>query len=155
MKDRMKDRILNLRPPRIAMALVALTGLIYGAFPVIRFSLWDSVWCALVAFLLGFVVMMWGWLEFQRKHNPICPTATPVTLIDSGPFRLSRNPMYLGMLLMLMSPAIGLGAPLFLLPPMLFYGVMDFVFIPHEEEVMRGLFRQDFTDYANSTRRWL
>jgi protein-S-isoprenylcysteine O-methyltransferase Ste14 len=155
MKDRMKDRMLNLRPPRIAMSLMALTCLIYGVFPTARLSLWNSLWCGLAAFFLGFVVMMWGWLEFQRKHNPICPKATPLSFINSGPFRLSRNPMYLGMLIMLMSPAIGLGSPLFLLPSMLFYGVIDFVFIPREEKVMRELFKEDFTDYVDSVRRWL
>jgi len=148
--------IVEIRPPRIAMSLVGVAGLIYALFPVVRTSFGSfSIWCGLGVFLPGTAVMLWAWTEFQKRENPICPTQTPVALIRSGPFRFTRNPMYLGMLLMLLSPAIALGSPLFLFPPIVFFGVINFVFIPFEEKVLHGSFGEAFTNYAGRVRRWI
>jgi protein-S-isoprenylcysteine O-methyltransferase Ste14 len=150
-----KEKIVKLRPPRIAISLVGVAGIIYGLFPAVRSSVWRCLWCGFGFLLLGTVVMLWAWAEFQRKDNPICPADTPVTLIRSGPFRFSRNPMYLGMLLMLLSPAVGLGSPLFLFPPLVFFGVINFIFIPYEEKTLDTSFKEAFSSYTRSVRRWL
>jgi len=117
--------------------------------------LWKNLWCGFVVLLAGFAVMIRAWAEFEKKHNPISPTATPATLIRSGPFRFSRNPMYLGMLLMVFSPVIALGSPLFLFPPVVFFWVINFAFIPCEEKILEHSFKEAFTDYHGSVRKWV
>ncbi|HYA42250.1 MAG TPA: methyltransferase [Syntrophobacteraceae bacterium] len=151
----MNQRITRLRPPRVAICLLGVAGLIYGFFPAVRASFWICLWCGLSVFVPGAAVMVWAWAEFEKKDNPILPTDTPVVLICSGPFRFSRNPMYLGMLLMLLSPAIGLGAPLFLFPPVVFFVVINFVFIPYEEKILGDSFNGAFANYTCSVRRWV
>lgn len=150
-----KEKVVKIRPPRIAVSLMGVAGIIYGFFPAMRSSFWRCLWGGFGVLLLGTAVMLWAWAEFQGKDNPIRPTDTPVTLIRSGPFRFSRNPMYLGMLLMLLSPLAALGSPLFLFPPLVFFGVIDFVFIPYEEKTLEALFKEAFSSYSGSVRRWL
>jgi protein-S-isoprenylcysteine O-methyltransferase Ste14 len=152
---KIRERIVEYRPPRIAMFLIVVAGLIYGLFPAVRMSLWKNLWCGFAVFFTGFAFMIWAWVEFQKRHNPICPTATPVALIRCGPFRFSRNPMYFGMLLMLVSPLIAFGSPLFLFPPLMFFAVINFAFIPWEEKMLEHSFREAFANYRCSVRRWI
>ena len=56
---------------------------------------------------------------------------------------------------MLLSPWIAFGSPLFLFPPVLFFGVINFVFIPCEEKMLGDSFREAFADYLCSVGRWL
>ena len=151
----MKDIILRFRPPRIAICLMAFAGLLYWFVPVLRRSFFSCPGCAVVALIAGFGVMMWAWNDFRREKNPICPTETAVTLIRSGPFRFSRNPMYLGMELMLLMPFLWSGAIFFLLPAALFFGIIHLVFIPYEEERMKQTFKGDYGTYRARVRRWL
>lgn len=150
-----KDTILKLRPPRIAMSLMAVAGLFYWLVPVARLSLFSCPGCGLVALGSGFGVMMWAWGMFQREKNPICPTATARTLIRSGPFRFTRNPMYLGMILMLLWPFLWTGCPVFLFPPTAFFGIIHNFFIPYEENSLGHSFSEDYAAYKGMVRRWI
>ncbi len=151
----LKEKMITLRPPRIAMALMVLNGLLYALAPALRLRFWSRPWWGAGACLLGVAIMLWGWSEFRRKDNPICPTATAVALIRSGPFRFSRNPMYLGVSLILLSPAMGMGSPLFLLSPLAFLAICNFVFVPYEEKRLANIFGKPFLDYLAAVRRWL
>ena len=151
----MKDAIVRLKPPRIAIFLMAAASLLYWFGPVVRLWPFSCPGFGVAASIAGFGVMMWAWNEFRRQKNPVHPTATAVTLVRSGPFRFSRNPMYLGMELMLLAPFLCSGSLFFFLPPAFFFGIIHLIFIPYEEERMEHTFKEDYDVYRAQVRKWL
>jgi protein-S-isoprenylcysteine O-methyltransferase Ste14 len=108
-----------------------------------------------VAFLLGFCVMIWAWWLFRRAGTPIRPTVQAVSLVTSGPFRLSRNPMYLGIVVMLLGVALLVGSWPMLIPPLGFFVLMSQVFIPLEEQRLRQVFGEAYDSDTRRVRRWI
>ena len=76
-------------------------------------------------------------------------------LVTSGVYRITRNPMYLGMLLVLAGWAVWLGNAAALIGLPLFVGVLNLLQIAPEERVLRGRFGDAFTRYAARVRRWI
>ena len=77
------------------------------------------------------------------------------TLVTSGPNRITRNPMYLGMAGILVAHAVHLRRPVALLPTVLFVAVIDRFQIPVEEARLRERFGDGYEAYARRTRRWI
>lgn len=148
-------RMLRYKPPRIAMTLllfaVALQLLTPAAWAAVPSSLAGG---ALIA-ALGFGIMLRAWWLFREHQTAICPTAETTMLITRDVFRLTRNPMYLGIVLMLLGIAIVTGGVLFYAASLAFYLVIDYVFCPYEEAKLAHTFGNTFTRYRNSVRRWL
>ena len=106
---------------------------------------------------MGIAIILAAILNFRRLHttvNPLQPSMAS-SLATSGIFRLSRNPMYLGMLLILMAVSLASGAVagLFLLPAFIAY-ILFFQILP-EEQAMRELFSDQYADYCKKVRRWI
>jgi protein-S-isoprenylcysteine O-methyltransferase Ste14 len=144
-----------MRPPRIAMGLLFLTMGLWHFSPQntvlhLHYKLIGSI-----CIIGGFVVMMWGWLLFRKVKTAICPTGIPSALVAAGVFKISRNPMYLGMLMMLMGSAFLMGTIPSLFAPIAFFLIIDKVFIPYEEKKLVEVFGEDYSDYAKKTRRWI
>jgi protein-S-isoprenylcysteine O-methyltransferase Ste14 len=92
---------------------------------------------------------------FRKTRTTIVPHDTPSTLVTSGPYRFTRNPMYVGLTLQYLGVA---GAsleiwPAILLPLMLAY--INFVIIPVEEQNLRGVFGDAYAEYGARVGRWL
>jgi protein-S-isoprenylcysteine O-methyltransferase Ste14 len=103
-------KMLSYRPPRIALAYLAVAaGLHYLSPPGTVLHLSYRL-LAVVFGLAGFGIMMWAWVLFQRKKTVVCPTGQATTMIQSGPYRFTRNPMYLGMVFMLCGAGFLLGS---------------------------------------------
>lgn len=148
-------RALAVPPPLIALALA-------GAALAGHYALWgaSAPWGragaagALLA-AAAWVGELWAVALLRAAGTPMRPTAMPVQLIEEGPYRFSRNPMYLGLALMLLGAALGLGVPLLALSATAFVAIVNAVHIPHEEAQMTRRFGGWYRDYAATTRRWL
>ena len=114
--------------------------------------LWPLIFLA-----LGIAIAVSGVREFARHNttiNPLNPNQSS-SVVNSGIFRLSRNPMYLGMLLVLIAWAdyldnlLGFSGAVFF---MLY--ITRFQILP-EERILLDNFGEDFQTYLNSVRRWL
>jgi protein-S-isoprenylcysteine O-methyltransferase Ste14 len=95
--------------------------------------------------------------EFARARttvNPLAP-ARASRLVTGGVFAHTRNPMYLGMLLVLAGWGVWLGNALAWLGLPLFVGLLNALQIGPEERAMRQRFGADFDRYAAQVRRWL
>lgn len=109
----------------------------------------------LVFMLAGFILIIWAAIWFRREQTPIHPGHAPSALIQSGPFRFSRNPIYLGMAVIFCGFVVWTGQPLgFLLVPF-FIGTITNRFIRHEEQRLRDAFGDEAERYLSQTRRWL
>jgi len=106
---------------------------------------------------VGIFFILAGVYEFQKAKttlNPTTPAATS-SVVASGIYRVSRNPMYVGFLLVLTGWAIFLSHPLpFLLLPA-FVAYMNRFQISPEERVLSAKFGDEYDTYKQSVRRWL
>ncbi|MBI5107312.1 MAG: isoprenylcysteine carboxylmethyltransferase family protein [Rhodocyclales bacterium] len=111
---------------------------------------------ALVASLGAGLVLVAG-LGFRRAGTTVNPTRPQATtaVVDSGIYRLSRNPMYVGFLLMLAGWAVFLAhaLPWLFLPA--YVGYMNRFQIAPEERMLAAKFGYDYEAYRRSVRRWL
>ena len=152
-------RTLDLKIPPVALTLLFGTAMWLVSVSVSSLDLavpWRTT-VALLCFLAGFAVALAGVFEFRRAKttvNPLTPQAASA-MVTSGIYRLSRNPMYLGLLFMLIGWAIWLSHLLaFALCP-LFILYMNRFQIEPEERALTAKFGKEFRDYTRSVRRWL
>ena len=147
--------LLTVKPPRIAFALVAIAAVAAWLLPAQPKLFNAPLIVAMVLAAAGFLVMMAGWWQFRDREVLICPTEPTRVLITDGVYRFTRNPMYLGMLLMLVGLATWAGDLSFYIAAALFFLVMDRVFCPYEEEKLHRSFGSAYLDYRLRVRRWL
>ena len=102
------------------------------------------------------VILSSGW-RFKKAKTTVDPTTPEKTtsLITSGIYRYSRNPMYLGLLGLLIAEVLLLGNLLSLVLLPLYIMTMNKCFIKPEEVALEILFEQSFIDYKQKVRRWL
>jgi protein-S-isoprenylcysteine O-methyltransferase Ste14 len=109
----------------------------------------------MIVAVMGLGFIFWSAAWFWRKKTTIEPHHTPGTLIVEGPYRLSRNPIYLGMVLILSGQVIWFGAlsPAILIP--IFLLVLSRRFVLPEEAALIEAFGDEARAYLSATRRWL
>jgi len=100
------------------------------------------------------VIAIYAFFKAKTTVNPLQPEKAN-TLVISGLYQFSRNPMYLGMLLILIGWAIYLSNPLNLLLLCMFVLTINTLQIIPEEKVLEIRFGQQYSDYKNRVRRWI
>jgi protein-S-isoprenylcysteine O-methyltransferase Ste14 len=113
-------------------------------------------WRAGIAFVVvGSLVAFPALYLFRKSSTTTVPFETPAQFVTSGPFRISRNPMYVGLALIYLgvSGTQGQVWPLLLLPIVLVY--LDRVVIPVEERHLLQVFGEAYGQYRGRVRRWL
>ena len=104
----------------------------------------------------GAALSGWARLTFKRVDAEIYPwSPTHSSFVTSGPFRISRNPMYLGILVIGVGAALVAGTWLMWLVPVLLFVLDNFVIIPFEERSMEQTFGDTFRAYRGRVRRCL
>ena len=102
----------------------------------------------------GVVMMVAGARRFKTADTAINPFDRPSTLVTGGVFRVSRNPMYLAMVVILIGAALAWGTLTpFFVPPVLAW-LISRKFIVMEEAKMSQLFGDDYDEYRRRVRRW-
>jgi protein-S-isoprenylcysteine O-methyltransferase Ste14 len=99
--------------------------------------------------------MIWAARQFKVVSTEINPFGTPSSLVRGGPFRYSRNPMYLAMLLILLGAAVAWGTLSPIIFPPLFGWLLTVRFIAMEEVKMLRIFGAEYEGYRSQVRRWL
>ena len=145
-------------PPPIVMTLTAAAmWLVAYAIPTVTAS-WPLQWLiALVLAITGIGLAIQGARSFRRASttvNPLKPETTS-NLVTSGIYRFTRNPMYLGMSILLTGWAVFLGNLVALLGVPVFMLYIGRFQIAPEERVLAKLFGKEFSDYQQQVRRWL
>lgn len=112
---------------------------------------------ALVLVALGVACSLAGVIAFRRARTTVNPTTPDAasSLVCTGFHRLTRNPMYLGLLLVLCGWAILLSSPWSLLGAAAFVLYMNAFQIAPEERALARIFGSAFAAYTTSVRRWL
>ena len=147
------SRIIEVRPPRIAQLLVLIAFVTHWFFPVSA-RLYSNATLGVIGIVGGLSLMLVAWRQFKKRDTAVCPTDTPSSLVTDGVFRVSRNPMYLGILITLVGFALIAGSIPFYLAVIAWFVVMDRAFCPYEEEKLTDLFADRYVDYCDRVRRW-
>jgi len=149
------------RPKRIvippiwfALGLTAIF-LLDRFFPPSNFSGPVAVGLGAVLILLGLASAISAAGLFRKADTGIVPFSEATTLVTSGAFRFSRNPMYLGMVFVLLGTALIVGSVAGLLVAPIFMLIIQYRFILDEERMMRDVFGKEFEEYRRRVRRWL
>ncbi len=109
-----------------------------------------------VLIVVGVVFSLWAAVTFRMHRAQIKPTSDAhSTLVASGPFLVSRNPMYLGTLVAGIGAALVAGTWLMWAVPAALFVLDHFVIIPFEERSMEHTFGATFDAYKNRVRRWV
>ena len=105
--------------------------------------------------LFGLGIAGRGSRHFARVKTNINTFKNPDTLVTDGLFRYSRNPMYLGFLLLLLGAAIAFNTLYGLALPLAFFLAAQFWYIPFEEKRVKRIFGAAYDAYRLRTRRWI
>jgi protein-S-isoprenylcysteine O-methyltransferase Ste14 len=145
----------GLRPPVVAVLLFAAAwGLeaLAGAGPVVPLP-WR--WAGLLPFGAGLALAVTALLHFHARRTTHDPFGTPTSLVTTGPYRRSRNPMYVGLLVASAGAGVLRGTvPFLAVAPALFL-VLRTQQVPWEEARMERLFGEAYLAWKARTRRWL
>ena len=108
-----------------------------------------------VPLCVGLAFAIWGSRKFDQVGTTVKTFDQPDRLVTDGLFRVSRNPMYLGMALVLLGIACLFGGLVPFLVLILFMGWVHRQFIRHEEAMLFTQFGQDWLEYKARVRRWI
>ena len=144
-------------PPPLVGLLVATT--MWGIARVLPgiLAVQDPEFAAAVVALIGISFDIAGIVSFYRAKttiNPLRPDKA-TSLVSTGVYRVTRNPMYVGMLFLLIAWAIYLVSIWSLLGPLAFVLYMNRFQIGPEEKALETLFGDEFAEYGKRVRRWL
>jgi len=148
----------NRVPPPLWMVLTgALMWLVDRVTPAFHFSVPYLVETRTLVTLVGVAFVVVAIIQFAKLKttvNPLEPHKS-TSLSTDGVYRITRNPMYLGLAIMLLGWGIHLGNPLNLLCITGFMVLITKWQIKPEEAALRDLFGKEFDDYCRRVRRWI
>lgn len=141
-------------PPVLLLVFLILMVVTHLAWPVFRIAAgWR--WLGVGFLAAGVLINFWADREFRRAGTAVKPTEPSTSLVLRGPFSFSRNPMYLGLVAILVGAALMLGSALPWLFVPVFIWLVTSRFIVPEERKMQREFGQHYIDYKDQVRRWL
>ncbi len=149
------SRMLAYKPPRIAMSLLAIGALTQFALPIDWPELTRLLIPGITVAVLGFCIMIRAWWLFRQHETAICPTAKTTVFITQDIYGLTRNPMYLGMVFILLGVALGAGSLLLYFVAGVYALILNHVFCRYEERKLLHQFGRAYADYAAQVRRWV
>jgi protein-S-isoprenylcysteine O-methyltransferase Ste14 len=142
-------------PPAWMAVSVLLMGALHYYFPVWQMLHDQQRFLGFLPIVISLVLTGAAAKTLARGGTTISPSGQPTALIDTGIFGVTRNPMYLGMALLLAGIALFFGS---LMP---FFAVLFFVvivqqrFIRREEQRLQEAFGETFIDYCQRVNRWI
>ena len=145
-------------PPVIQILATGMAS--WGAaalLPALSYELAGVPVVARIFFIAGIACVLpslWAFFQAKTTVNPVEPDQA-TSLVTTGMYSISRNPMYLGFLLILTGWALELQNAAALLPVPLFVWIMTILQIRPEEEALEELFGEDYNSYRKRVRRWI
>jgi protein-S-isoprenylcysteine O-methyltransferase Ste14 len=113
-------------------------------------------WIGIVPFALGIALYFWcaGEFTFRGGGTP-APIDPPKALVIKGPYRWTRNPMYVAVLSTILGEAIFFQSALLAIYALLLFGTFHLFIIAYEEPTLQRLFGPAYAEYRHSVPRWL
>lgn len=142
--------------PPLLYGVAFLTALaLHWLWPVSILSHPATLWVGVAVLVLGVALGLWGSVSLRRAGTNISPSQPTIAIVASGPFRLSRNPLYVGLSLDLLGLSLifnTLWGVVALVPAAV---VMHFGIILREERYLEAKFGESYEQYCSVVRRYL
>ncbi|MFZ2236552.1 MAG: isoprenylcysteine carboxylmethyltransferase family protein [Dokdonella sp.] len=141
----------------IALLCAVLAWLLARSTPAFAFALPARILIAIVLALAGVSLALSGMAAFRKADTTVNPRSPDQasSIVRNGPFQFTRNPMYLGLALVLLGFCAYLANPLSVVAVVVFVAyITRFQIIP-EERVLLEKFGEPFAQYMRSVRRWI
>jgi protein-S-isoprenylcysteine O-methyltransferase Ste14 len=148
--------MLKLPPPAWTFLYVITAGAVSWTYPWRTLLDLRIVWLGVALVAIGVAISVWAFSLFRREGTELDPTSeSNKSLVVRGPFRFTRNPMYLGLVILTLGIAFWVGwLPMFV-APLLVFATANWAHIPFEEAKMRRQFGPGFDQYMRQVRRWM
>lgn len=156
MKSMIKfNMVKKIMPPTFFYLGIVLIILMHLIFPIKQIISYPYTFSGLLIILIGAILNIWAWSLFIKDNTTQNPYKTPNKFVLIGIYNISRNPMYLGMLIILIGIAILMGSLITFIFPIIFFVIINWFFIPMEEKNMEIKFGKKYSEYKNKVRRWI
>ena len=142
-------------PPVYFLGAILVEVLLHFLLPLRQFLVFPWRLFGVIFLLIGFVLNALADQNFKKHETTVKPFEESKALVTRGVFNISRNPMYLGMTLILLGIAALLGSvtPFVVVP--VFTALLDRIFIVEEEQMLQATFGDRFRQYRHKVRRWI
>lgn len=145
---------MKMRPPVIAAIYFLISFALNYALEIkIIASPYNIL--GIIPVLFGVFIAAFSFWLFKKKGTTYKLYGKTTVLVNEGPFRFSRNPIYLGFTLILFGIAVIMGVLLVFLAPLAFFLTINFYFIPMEEKKLEAIFGNAYLEYKKHVRRWV
>ena len=143
-------------PPLFALLLIIAAGLLDHFVPL-PFRPASPLLKVVPFVLLAAAIALAGSAirTMQRRNTTLDPRDTPSALVVTGPFRFSRNPIYLALLLVLAAFGVVFNSLWFFIAIPILIVLLSALVIPREEQNLTAVFGADYADYKRRVRRWI
>ncbi len=143
------------RPPLVYLGSIAIGLLLHLAWPAQFVPPSLSMPAGGGITLLAIVLFVSAVLTFRRAGTPVPGNRATTTIVRSGPYRFSRNPIYLAFSLLQLGLSIWVNSLALLLTLIPALALMSLLVIPREEHYLEARFPGDYSSYKAAVRRWL
>ena len=142
-------------PPVYLVLSLVLMWFCHHFFPIRQYIDEPVVYLGVIPVLLGIVMAAVSAAKFKLLKTGLEPFDEATALVTSGFYRITRNPMYMGMFMMLSGVAVLMGSLGAWMPVPLFVLIIRNNFVLGEERFMEAAFGQQYLDYKSNVRRWI
>ena len=142
-------------PPVYFLSCLILMTALYFLLPVARIIPFPYAYAGILFIAFGLGIMLIAVGAFRKVKTPLVPFERSTTLVVEGMYQFTRNPMYLGMVLVLAGVGVLFGVVGAFLPIPFFTWVITANFIRGEERFLEDIFGEEYVAYKKKIRRWV
>ncbi len=152
LNDRPQVRI---HPPVLTLIYVAAAFLLNWLIPFRGVIPQPVTWLGILLVLIGLAFALLAVNQFRTARTTLDPHGSVSAIVMQGPYRFSRNPIYLGFVCMLIGLPLAFGSYWGAVLSPVFVLLMNTLVIQHEEFYLEKKFGETYADYKSRVRRWL
>ena len=145
----------NIHPPFVMLAHLLAAFLLNWALPLPLAFTRPLEWTGYIVVFIGLGFAFSAVSQFGKMRTTLDPHGSVSAIVTSGPYRFSRNPIYLGFVCTLIGLPLALGDYWGVVLSPLLVILMTQLVIKHEEAYLEGKFKDVYTSYRSRVRRWL
>ena len=142
-------------PPVYFVGTLLLMVFLHRYLPIRRLAEWPVTGAGLALVAAGLLLAFGTARAFPRAGTTVRPFEESTVLLQHGPYRFSRNPIYLGLVLITVGVALRMGTASPWLPIFPFIAVLEYRFVRMEERMLDATFGEAYRQYRGRVRRWL
>jgi protein-S-isoprenylcysteine O-methyltransferase Ste14 len=145
----------KLIPPSVFNAFLVLAVILHFVLPIKMVVHGPYKFLGLLLLFIGSGLNVWSTSHLSGEDTTSDFHVAPTALVVDGPFRISRNPIYLSGMLLTLGLAVLLGSLITFVFPVVMWLVLNQFHIPAEEKMLAQTFGEEYLEYKRQVRRWI